>query len=59
MGVRSACRVPWESLELKAPKEENLAAIEKALGDLEFKQHSQRFTKIWAAMKAAASAASH
>ncbi|KAK9915428.1 hypothetical protein WJX75_009044 [Coccomyxa subellipsoidea] len=52
-------RVPWESLELKAPKEENLAAIEKALGDLEFKQHSQRFTKIWAAMKAAASAASH
>lgn len=39
---------------MKAPKEENLEAIEKALGDLEFRQHSQRFTKIWAAMKAAA-----
>ncbi|BDA43054.1 DNA polymerase I [Coccomyxa sp. Obi] len=52
-------RVPWESLELKAPKEENLEAIEKALGDLEFRQHSQRFTKIWAAMRAAATAKAH
>jgi hypothetical protein len=33
-----------------------MAAIERALGDLEFKQHALRFTKIWDAMHRAASA---
>ena len=45
--------MPWEDLLLRAPPEERLAQIESALGELEFRQHAQRFTKIWAAMRAA------
>ena len=47
------CRMPWEDLLLRAPPEERLAQIESALGELEFRQHAQRFTKIWAAMRTA------
>lgn len=43
---------------MKPPGKESLVAIEKALNDLEFKQHAQRFTKIWDAMHRAAVAAS-
>ncbi|CAK0782361.1 hypothetical protein CVIRNUC_005650 [Coccomyxa viridis] len=50
-------RMPWEDLLLRAPPEERLAQIESALGELEFRQHAQRFAKIWAAMRAAEQAA--
>jgi hypothetical protein len=30
-----------------------LQDIERALGELEFRQHAQRFTKLWEAMRAA------
>lgn len=42
---------------LRAPPQERLGEIERALGELEFRQHAQRFTKIWAAMRAAEQAA--
>ncbi len=42
---------------MRAPPEERLAQIESALGELEFRQHAQRFAKIWAAMRAAEQAA--
>ena len=51
------CRIPWENLLLRAPPEERLAEIEKALGALEFRQHAQRFTRLWAAMRSAEEAA--
>ena len=46
-------RIPWDNLLLRAPPEGRLEEIENALGELEFKQHAQRFTKIWAAMRSA------
>ena len=51
------CRLPWENLLLRAPPEERLAEIEAALGELEFRQHAQRFTRLWAAMRSAEQAA--
>ena len=51
------CRIPWDDLLLRAPPEERLAQIEVALGELEFRQHAQRFTRLWAAMRSAEQAA--
>ena len=56
MGMKtelSSCRIPWDNLLLRAPPEGRLVEIEKVLGELEFRQHAQRFTKIWAAMRSA------
>lgn len=50
-------RIPWDSLLLRAPPEERLADVEAALGELEFRQHAQRFTRLWAAMRSAEQAA--
>ena len=40
-----------------APPEEDLAGIERVLGDLEFRQHATRFTILWEAMRTAAAKA--
>ena len=54
---RAICRIPWDNLLLRAPPQERLAEIEMALGELEFRQHAQRFTRLWAAMRSAEQAA--
>ena len=50
-----ACdRMAWAELRLQAPQQADLSEIERVLGELEFRQHSQRFTRVWEAMRSAA-----